>query len=355
MPNLIQSISNNAQPQKFFLTPAVQSAEEPQEQLLDKKKQEPEDNGYFSSGTIIASLSGLAVIVGGIWGIKSGKIRIGNGNFSGSGHGNINLSDIREQIADLKNILKPEYIAKRQKIVKELNQFGEYDYRVPFSNGGELGKEVRERRDTYLRTKNNADKIIKYNMAIIRKKMQALSAFPEFKELRKIRKALVKTVTESKSVDEIKIANQKIILVNDLLINRVYPREAVKYERIYGISDEKAFALVRKKHETYEEFMADYKACQNKDVPFDYDGVEKRFMHKNKLELTDIFPVETDTITTNRNLTEAAKEDYEEANVVYGKYLKKLKALALEFREIDEMKELKRLNQLLKTQLGQAA
>jgi hypothetical protein len=192
-------------------------------------------------------------------------------------------------------------------------------------------------------------------MSIIRKKMQALSNFPEFKELRKIRKALVKTVAESKSLDEIKIANQKIILVNDLLINRAYPKEAVKYERIYGISDAKAFALVRKNYSTFEEFMNEFRACQNKDLPFDYEVVANRFTHKNNLELTDVFPVETGVITSNRELIESTKEDYEAANSLYKKYVDRLKVLAAEYRKTDEVKELKRLSQMQKAQLNRAA
>lgn len=345
MPNLIQNFSNNNQPQKFFISPVTDT--KPAAKNLPAKKpvaeQSPKDR-YFNSSTIIASLAGLAVLAGGVWGIQSGKIKLGSKRNTLSRQEIIaEIGNIKERISDIKNILVPEFTHKKQKIIKELNKFGEYDYKLPFSSIRELKGEISVRNAEHQRVLANSKAIIADNKQIIKGKLEKLMQDPEWQELKNTRKALIKTVKAGKSLDDIKIANKKVSLVNDLLINKAYPERSADFKRLYGIDDNQALQLIRTPFKTYDEYVAAFKSKQNHDIPFDYLAFEHRFSHKNKLQLKDVFPVEAEVIYTNEKLIESTKKDYDEAVKLYERYREKILSLASEFRQYEETVELKQL------------
>ena len=147
---------------------------------------------------------------------------------------------------------------------------------------------------------------------------------------------------------DVKIANKKVSLVNDLLINKVYPKRSADFRKLYGIDDNQDIQLIRTPFKTYDEYVSEFKSMQNHDIPFDYMAFEHRFSHKNKLQLKDIFPVEAEIISTNEKLIENTKKDYNEAVKLYERYREKILSLANEFRQYEETVELKQLNIRLK-------
>ena len=143
---------------------------------------------------------------------------------------------------------------------------------------------------------------------------------PEFNELRKLRKALIKTATTSNSEDEVKIANEKITMINDLLINRVYPDEAAKYKLLHNIDDEQVFGLVKENFESYEQFVNKYDSLKGQEMDFDFSCLDNKFRHKESLRFKDIFPKEADIINTNTQLIEDARLNLFATENLYNTY-----------------------------------
>ena len=149
-------------------------------------------------------------------------------------------------------------------------------------------------------------------------------------------------------MEQVKIANEKIPMVNDLLINRVYPEEMEKFSSIYGLEDSQAFEMIRKHYASHENFMKEYDELKNLSIPFDYDIIDRRFSHNGELSLLDVFPDEILSIKSNLELIKSFGIDLKGIKELEKKYVTKLSELTEDFRKSSDIEKLKNLTQRLK-------
>jgi hypothetical protein len=300
----------------------------------------------------MGSLAGLAVIGTSVWTIKkhySKPTKLKPKDLTPAEIQN-SIAEIEIKIEKLKKIISDNYISERNHIISQLNEFGEYEYKIPFENSRDLNSKIKNLEKQKTTDISRSTKIIEENNQIIRDKIKQLSADEKWKELKTIRKQLVYTLHNKKSTPEQKkIANEKISFVNDLITNMVYPEEAAKYKSIYGLTEEQTYELVTREFETHEAFMKEFDRIKDKDIPFGFDSMDKRFSHTGSLSLRDIFPEEIATIESNKKHIKQINVALESAKELYGKYHKKLVALAKEFKNKEEVLELKTLIEQLKS------
>jgi len=358
----IQNFSNINQSQ-FYLTatPKVKKAEENlpvNKENMDQTNQN--DDGFFSAKTVLASLAGLATIGAGIWYVKSGKgaskinASVSAQNSVSEGATTIPLIPkkdvITSRIAELRQTIQSEYAVKKQAIIDEMNIFDEFDDRVPFTNEKEIFEEVKTRLAAYNDKNSKVGNIIANARSTIKNKIAELKDNPEWIELRTLRKDMRKKLVKSESEDEIKILKDKITIINDLMINRVYPEEMERYVQFIGIEDKNAYKLLKKDFKTYDEFMKEYEAAKTvvSGEPL-LEDAEIRFIDSNKLTLEKIFPYEMFAINTNNKAVVRLRKAYEAADRVYKKFIAKRKELSQEFKQSENIKELKKLVAELKS------
>ena len=363
MTSTIQNISNIDQSKFFIKAPVTENRESQIQQSIPQEESDSKEDGYFNTKTILGSLAGLAAIGTGIWAYKKGKFKkVPKTELPGSTPLPSEPTDvppiapvksrkevITERIAELRKTIRTEYTARKQQLIDKMNDFDEFDDRIPFSNVHELREILKLKLDTLTARKEKSEPIIASKMSVIKNRLAELRDNPEWKELKEIRKSMIKKVANSTSEDETKILNEKIIIANDLLINRVYPEEIEKYTKFIGLKDEDAFKLLKKDFDKYDDFVKEYKSLQTDTGEVLLEDAEIRFTQKDGLKLKYIFPLETEIIEAGRKAITKAQKDYEAAERVYKKYLNKRKELRDEFKESENVKELKDLIAELKS------
>ncbi len=308
---------------------------------------QPEDKSYFNTKTILGTLAGLAVIGTSIYMFKSGKNKeIKNKITPEQIQGEIDT--VKEEIAVLKKLIRENYVAKKNTLINKLNEFQEFDYKFPFDNHSQLRSKIESFESTSGKRMTNSQNIINNERKTIKDKLSVLSKNPEWKELKLIRKNLRKIISDGNDMEQVKIANEKIPMVNDLLINRVYPEEMEKFSSIYGLEDSQAFEMIRKHYASHENFMKEYDELKNLSIPFDYDIIDRRFSHNGELSLLDVFPDEILSIKSNLELIKSFGIDLKGIKELEKKYVTKLSELTEDFRKSSDIEKLKNLTQRLK-------
>ena len=308
---------------------------------------QPEDKSYFNTKTILGTLAGLAVIGTSIYMFKSGKNKeIKNKITPEQIQGEIDT--VKEEIAVLKKLIRENYVAKKNTLINKLNEFQEFDYKFPFDNHSQLRSKIESFESTSGKRMTNSQNIINNERKTIKDKLSVLSKNPEWKELKLIRKNLRKIISDGNDMEQVKIANEKIPMVNDLLINRVYPEEMEKFSSIYGLEDSQAFEMIRKHYASHENFMKEYDELKNLSIPFDYDIIDRRFSHNGELSLLDVFPDEILSVKSNLELIKSFGIDLKGIKELEKKYVTKLSELTEEFRKSSDIEKLKNLTQRLK-------
>lgn len=363
MTSTIQNISNIDQSKFFIKAPVAENRESQIQQSVPQEESVSKEDDYFNTKTILGSLAGLAAIGTGIWAYKKGKFKkVPKTELPGSTSSPSEPTDlppivpvksrkevITERIAELKKTIRTEYTARKQQLIDKMNDFDEFDDRIPFSSKQELQEILISRLNAYTVRKEKSEPIIASKMSVIKNRLAELTDNPEWKELKEIRKSMIKKVASSTSEDETKILNDKIIIANDLLINRVYPEEMENYTKFVGLKDEDAFKLLKKKFEKYEHFEKEFQSLQTDAGEVLLEDAEMRFTQKDGLKLKYIFPRETEIIETSRKAITKAQRDYEAAVRVHEKYMSKIQKLHEEFRESEYIKEYKNLRAELKS------
>ncbi len=327
------------------------------EQVINK----PNSKNYFNKKTILGSLAGLAVLGGSILAVKkySSKAVAQESEKLTPEIIKNKINSTEARVAELREIIRENYLSKKNHIIKELNQFGEFDYKVPFENAKQLREKIELLEKNSASSVENSTKIINENKAIINSKMEKLSSNERWNRLNQLREQLRKILDDkSASVEQKNIANEKIPLVNDLLINMIYPEEAAAYKGIYGLTDKQTYELVTTEFPTGDAFMKEFDRIKDKEIPFSFDTMEKRFSHNGSLSEHDLFPEETETIQINEKRIKDINVAIKTAKDLYEKYSGKIKALANEFRQMPETQELKSLTKQikeLKNSLSEAA
>lgn len=308
---------------------------------------QPEDKSYFNTKTILGTLAGLAVIGTSIYMFKSGKSKeIKNKITPEQIQGEIDT--VKEEIAILKKLIRENYVAKKNTLINKLNEFQEFDYKFPFDNHSQLRSKIESFESTSGKRISNSQNIINNERKTIKDKLSVLSKNPEWKELKLIRKNLRKIISDGNDMEQVKIANEKIPMVNDLLINRVYPEEMEKFSSIYGLEDSQAFEMIRKHYASHENFIKEYDELKNLSIPFDYDIIDRRFSHNGELSLLDVFPDEILSIKSNLELIKSFGIDLKGIKELEKKYVTKLSELTEDFRKSSDIEKLKNLTQRLK-------
>ena len=308
---------------------------------------QPEDKSYFNTKTILGTLAGLAVIGTSIYMFKSGKSKeIKNKITPEQIQGEIDT--VKEEIAVLKKLIRENYVAKKNTLINKLNEFQEFDYKFPFDNHSQLRSKIESFESTSGKRISNSQNIINNERKTIKDKLSVLSKNPEWKELKLIRKNLRKIISDGNDMEQVKIANEKIPMVNDLLINRVYPEEMEKFSSIYGLEDSQAFEMIRKHYASHENFIKEYDELKNLSIPFDYDIIDRRFSHNGELSLLDVFPDEILSIKSNLELIKSFGIDLKGIKELEKKYVTKLSELTEDFRKSSDIEKLKNLTQRLK-------
>ena len=347
MTSTIQNISNINQSNFFMKAPVAENSITKQSENVSENNQHSKEDSFYNAKTIIASLSGLAVIGGVIWKIKSGKSK--SAEIIPLENSKNRINEITERITELRKTIKEEYFAKKQKLVEDMNNFDEFDDKIPFTNPKDLYNMVQERHAAYIAKSEKLKGIIEKKSKEIKAKIKELEKNQEWRELLKLRKAIIKDLGNCTTEDEAKILNDKVIMVNDLLINRVYPEEMVNYPKFIGLEDKKAFELVRKNFSTYSDFMEEYESSLSDFSEPLLDNANTRFIQKDALKLKYIFPKEMSVINTNKKALTNTRKAYEAAERTYKKYKTKKQQLNSESQQSENVRELKQLIKELKS------
>ena len=352
MASLFQQISNNSQQQNFYLQSTQQSSTPTEKNVSaikpDVKKAK---DSYYNSKTILGSLTGLGILGVCIWRLKSGKAPENIKKPSlpqvvkpSAEKIQADIDALTPKITNLKNLIKADYIAKRQHIVDKLNTFDEYSYKIPFSNRKELTTTIDNLEKDYNDTLPKSNKIIEDNRAAIRKTLSELSQNPEWKELKLARKNLLKILgNENKTDDEIMIARDKISFINDLLVNRAHPDLMKSYKEISAIDDAQALELVRKNFKVYNRFIQKLDSMKDKDVKLRFDKADKYFDHTGKLSLSDIFRDEMQSIKVRSKSLKTKLSKLNAAKDILDKLDKENEQLVKDYRNTESVKQLKSL------------
>lgn len=349
MPSLLQNISTNnkIQPAQGTL-PVVKTSTASSESKvqIDKNIQSNAKNDYFSNKTICGSLMGLAAIGGGIFLLRgksagSGQ-RLGN-NTVVAEQISMRIEETLDKIKNLKNLIHNDYIIKFKFLTEKFIASQQYEGIEPFVNNKELYERIAKKYDKYQDLLETSGNVIRDKKHMIKQNLQNLFKDPEFNELREIRKSLMKTIKTSASEDEVKIANDKIVMVNDLLINKVYPDDAVKFIELHNIDEKQILKLVKENFTSYENFISKYQSMQKFESDFNYDIITNRFHHSDKLRFVDIFPKETESIVVNKQLIQDAKEDLYFYEDLQQSYIAAIRDFAVSYRQTEAVVELKSL------------
>lgn len=346
--NTVDTVFNKPRNTFLLSTPAKQSpAKDAANAQLNKKNTDlgrnntPEEKNS-SKNMLLGTLSGLAVLGGSVYWIKYRK-NMWNNFPAHSGTLSNNLDVLIEEVGKLKKLIREDYLSKRQALINKMNDPGEFGFELSFKDNKDLKKKVNIIEEQYGPAAENAKKVLEENRQIIIDKLRKLSSDPEWNELKILRKKLVKTMTTSPSMDQRKIAENKIPMVNDLITNKVYPDEVENYKSMYGIDNQKISELVRKEFASYDEFVNEYTSLNQENV-FDIPFMDRRFSHTSRLSFETVFPEETGIMKTCKSLIDINKARLDSAKKLYSDFNNKIRDLGVEYRETESIKDLKKYN-----------
>ncbi len=302
------------------------------------KKTEPKSDSVNNSvelnkerkNILYATLGGLAILGSvGVW-VKTRKSKALNDTVQGT------QSNIME-VLRLKNLIREEYLAGKQAIIKSI--FGSEVNSVSV-------KELIQNMNT-LKIKNT-DKKLQYEAGkiesgkLLREKITSLRQDAEWNSLRKMRKNLVKVYDGKYSKEEKEVAYSKLLLINDLLINKTNPNEIENFKKLYCIEPHAAMELLEKKFNSIQEYNTAFKAAQTLDFGMDIPVRTKNFTHTKPLQIADVFPEEAGAYITFSERIGKLSAEIEAAENKYNNYYKALGELAAEFRTSRNVEALNR-------------
>lgn len=360
MPNLLQSISANNQISTFQTVQPIVKYVAPQVKS-ENNTQSAGGKDYFSNRTLYGSLVGLAAIGSGIFLISKklkNPVKSSLSNVVQSEQISGRIQEISDKINGLKKLIYNDYISKRKFMTEKFVAAWEEIGVEPFADGKELQQRLNIRSIKYQDVLDSSGKIIEENKNLIKERLKTLGKDSDFIELRKLRKSLMNTINTAKTEDEVKIAREKLFMVNDLLINKVYPEEAERFAGLYNMEESAIRKLVGDNFASYNDFIAKYNSIKSGESDFDFAVADNGFNHFDKLRFIDVFPKEAKVIVANREIVQAAKDDLWCYQSLQKSYSTVLSELAESYRQTEGVAELKSLvEQLnsLKNSLNNAA
>lgn len=204
-------------------------------------------------------------------------------------------------LVQAKNKAKDEYKKLKENLLAEFNENLPEDLKVRkgvrFNSSKELEdfKEALKTGDDF--SVEKYEKMQTGALSSVKSHLARLDSDGDWKELRKLRKTLIKSADAQD--DAGKIAREKIYIINDLMAYKVdNSREQVfKNRNMMDVQD--AFNLVRRDFGSLNEFNAEKAKVTKYD--FDFDAGEGFFAGHKPLVINDLFEDEQDTYNFARD------------------------------------------------------
>lgn len=293
---------------------------------------------------LLFALGGLAVIGAGsvlvYKKLKQGKIKTtssSGGNVTGGSSIPTEPEVLPEQ---LKIMLKEEYIKSKDKVIKEFNE------KLPEKLKNNINKTFNSSNDllSYEKSLQNGEdfSIEKYETMrdkssfSIRKRLTELKTDKDWLDLRAQRKVLIGIIDKAGEGSE--LAQQKLLIVNDLLVYKADPSKEQIFKNRNLMSPEDAIGLVKRDFGSAEEFKAEMQKLYKYD--FGYDIGEDFTAGHFKLKLKDVFKSLKEKYDFARTKLSEVKEIKKLLPDLMATFKEKLNALAKCFRNSELMAKL---------------
>ena len=179
------------------------------------------------------------------------------------------------------------------------------------------------------------------SLQLLKNKISNLSSDNEWQGLRKLRKNYIKTLKSKASAEKKQIANKKIIIINDLLINKAYPEEVEAFKQLYKIDPADALEFVKKDTKTLKDYNEEFKAAQKLDIPYSIPVRDRNFTHILPLKLIDVFPDEALAYNECESKLKYINRITTRLDEILNKYKEDISKIVDEFRNSVEVKALK--------------
>lgn len=254
---------------------------------------------------------------------------------------------LQEDTDHLKNLVIKDYQAKVQVLRNKANIFDEFDIEIPFENGKDLHAKILEMETQNPKLEEERNKLIKENLSIIREKFKRLSTDPQWKEFRQIRKQLKHASKFSNTADESTLAIKKIELIDDLIINKVYPENVPQYESAIGLTQQQVLDIIKKDYSSLQEYLDDFQSKSNPKTPVLWP--QEILNTTDTLSLQLVFPREVELIDECRKDNKFAVQKLDAAKNFLKKYHESLRKLSVKYAETPDMIELKKKMAELRT------
>lgn len=336
MTGLLQTNFKNSTGTYIMKTPENQAVKE----KVTEKKVSPKGNDKPNSkdnNILLYSLSGLAVIGLGCFAGKKFFVKTSKDETNAVGRNLLDIMNIKENI-------KKEIIEKRQSLLGEINaNRSPYDSSAPYQSGRDIINRLNEAKSVHNKNVDELVPLRNKNMVAIRSKLQELASDEDWQFLRIIRKNLIKIVNGTYPKNARDIAYNKVLLVNDLLINKVYPEEQKAFLNFHGFSHEDGMALIKTKFSKMEDYS---KAREGLIAKSNVGKITlttrpRNFKHYMPLTLSSVFPDEANVCKTCNHKLFLSSGRLKVLEKAYNDYLNGLKQIALEYRNSENIKALK--------------
>lgn len=326
-----------AVPQKPLLQPA------PSETI---NKDEAEHNKNKTKKLLIA-LGGLAVLGAGSV-ILYKKLKQGKVNpkpVSGSGStGTVEVpAEPSMPLEEIKINIKDEYHKAKENIIEKFNAelpdklknnakktFKSSNELLNFENSLQNGEDFSV--EKYEKMRNTAS-------SAIRKRISELNGDKDWHDLRAQRKILVKQI--EKAGDDSAVAQQKISLVNDLLVYKADPSKKQTFINRNLMTPEDAIGLIKRDFNSVEEFNAERQKLFKFD--FGYDLGEDFKAGHFRLKVKDVFKTLKEKYDFAKEKLAEVKEIKKLMPELIASFKEKLNALAQKFRNSELMQKFRKL------------
>lgn len=246
---------------------------------------------------------------------------------------------LKEDTEHLRNMVAKDYRAKVQALRNKANVFEEFDIEVPFENGKDLRSKIREMEIQNPKSEEERNKIISENLSIIREKFKRLSTDPQWKEFRQIRKQLKQIMDSPHTSYAAELALKKIELVDDLIINKVYPENVPIYENAIGLTQQQVLEIIKRDYSSIQEYRDDFQSKSHPKTPCSWP--QEILNTDDKLSLQLVFPREVELIEGCRQDNKFFGQKLAAAKNLLAKYHDSLKELAINYSKTLAMVELK--------------
>lgn len=313
----------------YIMPPAAkqeQKTGDTKSSVPDKKSQQ---------NMLLYSLGGLAVLGTTAAIIKS---HLSGNKANKNDKGSVNIVEIIK----LKNKIRNNFVEKREPIRQKL--FEELENMSPeykFKTIGQINAMLMEMQSnrTSLQTRLIQHKT--EQTKIIKQKLANLAKDKEWLELRKLRKSYLKILKGKEPAEQQQIADKKIVLINNLLINKAYPEEIERFKTLYQMDPSTALEFVKKDYKTIQDYNEAFKDAQTLDIPYGIPAKERNFSHSHPLKPRDVFPDEALSCEECDQKLYYINTKTERLSNIMSEYKEKIKQIAEQSRNSVDVKSLK--------------